>query len=58
MEERNNSNNKKPICFCLKAGYSQGEDKVSTWFLKSPKTPSQNSAWLANVKGKRHSFNG
>ena len=47
MEERNNRNNKKPICSCPKAGYSQGEDKISTWFLKSLKIPSQiQPGWL------------
>ena len=38
---------KKPVCSCLNVGHFQGKDKGSTWFLKSPKAPSQNVTWLA-----------
>ena len=32
-----------PVCSCPKVGHSQGEEEGSTWFLKSPKAPVQNS---------------
>ena len=48
---------KKPVCSCLNVGHFQGEDKGSTWFLKSPKGPSKNSAWLVDAKAKGLPFN-
>ena len=49
---------KKPVCSCLNVGHFQGEDKGFTWFLKSPKGPSKNSAWLVDAKAKGLPFNG
>lgn len=48
---------KKPVCSCLNVGHFQGKDKGSTWFLKSPKGPSKNSAWLVDAKAKGLPFN-
>lgn len=36
----------------------KGEKKAPPWLLKSPKTPSQNWAWLVDSRAKRHPFNG
>ena len=47
-----------PVCSFPKVGHSQGKEKVSTWFLKSPKAASQNSAQLVDAKAKRRPFNG
>ena len=49
---------KKPVCSCLNVGHFQGEDKGFTWFLKLPKGPSKNSAWLVDAKAKGLPFNG
>ena len=40
----------------LSMGHSLGEEKSSTWFLKSPKALAQNSAWLVDAKAKGHPF--
>lgn len=52
------------VCSCPKVGHSQGEEEGSTWFLKSPKAPAQNSepldpmnscniiSWLVDAKAK------
>ena len=55
MEERNRKGGEKKKD--LSVGHSQGEEKGSTWFLKSPKAPAQNSARLVDAKAKRHPFN-
>lgn len=48
----------KPVYSCLKGGPCQGEEKGFTRFLKSPKDPSQNSAWWVDAPAKRHPCNG
>lgn len=47
MEERNRKEKtEKEKKKDLSVGHSQGEVKGSTWFLKSPKSPAQNSTQL------------
>lgn len=43
-----------PVHPCPKLGHAQGEEKGFTWFLKSLKALSQNSAHLVDAKAKRH----
>ena len=37
-----------------KVGHSEREEGGSTWFLKLPEAPSENSAQLVDAKSKRH----
>ena len=43
-----------PVHPCPKLGHAQGEQKGFTWFLKSLKALSQNSAHLVDAKAQRH----
>ena len=43
-----------PVYPCPTLGHAQGEEKGFTWFLKSLKALSQNSAHLVDAKAKSH----